>query len=78
LTSFSRWLTQLFQSNHDQLARLRDSAFLPSATLPWVRGHMLRVLTGTQCGWWGRYPLEAAFIDALDAATARGGCSRSE
>lgn len=62
---YSRWLTPLFQSDHDALARLRDIAFLPFGRLPLARPHMLRVLSGTQRGWLGRYRLQPAFIDAL-------------
>lgn len=61
---WSRWLTPLFQSRLDWLARMRDLAFFPAGKLPGGRGHMLRVLTGTQRGWLGRYPLQPAFIDA--------------
>ena len=64
---YSRWLTPLFQSDHDAIAALRDLAFLPAGRLPLVRGHMLRVLTGIQSGWWGRYPLEAAFVVEFSA-----------
>ncbi|RMH94554.1 FAD-dependent monooxygenase [Lysobacter pythonis] len=59
---WSRWLTPLFQSHHDWLARLRDLAFLPAGRLPGGRGHMLRVLAGTQQGWLGRYALEGGFL----------------
>lgn len=48
----SRWLTPLFQSRHDGLARLRDLAFGPLGRLPLARGQMLRILTGTKQGWW--------------------------
>ncbi|RZA15822.1 MAG: FAD-dependent monooxygenase, partial [Lysobacteraceae bacterium] len=44
---YSRWLTPLFQSDHDLAARLRDAAFLRAGKLPLARGHMLRVLSGT-------------------------------
>ena len=66
---YSRWLTPLFQSDRDRLAVLRDLAFQPSGRLPPVRGHMLRVLSGTQHGWWGRYPLDAGFVAAFERAT---------
>ena len=65
---YSRWLTPLFQSGQDGLARLRDLALLRAGRMPLARGHMLRVLSGTQHGWWRRYRLEDGFIDALDAA----------
>ena len=48
----SRWLTPLFQSQHDHLAQLRDLAFGPLGRLPLARGQMLRILTGTKRGWW--------------------------
>src|SRR5690606_20196614 len=62
---WSRWLTPLFQSDRDLVARLRDIAFLPLGRLPGGRGHMLRVLSGTQHGLFGRLGLEEGFIDAL-------------
>lgn len=65
---YSRWLTPLFQSGRDRVAWLRDLAFLPAGRMPLARGHMLRVLSGTQHGWWGRYPLHDGFILALDGA----------
>jgi 2-polyprenyl-6-methoxyphenol hydroxylase-like FAD-dependent oxidoreductase len=67
---FSRWLTPLFQSDHDVLARVRDAAFLPMARLPFARGNMLRVLAGTQQGWWGRHRLDDGFMAALQGALA--------
>ena len=65
---YSRWLTPLFQSGRDGIARLRDLAFLPAGRMPLARGHMLRVLSGTQHGWWGRYPLQDGFVMALEGA----------
>ena len=65
---FSRWLTPLFQSDRDALARVRDAAFLPMGRLPFARGNMLRVLAGTQRGWWGRHPLDDAFVADLQQA----------
>ena len=70
---FSRWLTPLFQSERDMLARVRDAAFLPMGRLPLARGQMLRVLAGTQQGWWGRHRLADAFIANLQGALARAG-----
>lgn len=61
---WSRWLTPLFQSRHDTLARVRDAVFHPMGRLPGGRGHMLRVLTGTQQGWLGRHALDEAFLRA--------------
>ncbi len=65
---WSRWLTPLFQSNRDRVAALRDAAFLPLGRLPGGRGHMLRVLSGTQRGMFGRLALPQAFLDALAIA----------
>ncbi|WP_266160063.1 FAD-dependent oxidoreductase [Dyella silvatica] len=48
----SRWLTPLFQSQHDGLAGLRDLGFGPLARLPLARGQMLKILTGTKKAWW--------------------------
>ena len=62
---WSRWLTPLFQSERDLVARLRDVAFLPLGRLPGGRGHMLRVLSGTQQGLFGRLGLQAAFVARL-------------
>ena len=62
---WSRWLTPVFQSEADSLAWLRDRLLLPMGRLPGGRGQMLRVLTGTQRGWLGRYGLPPGFLDAL-------------
>lgn len=67
---WSRWLTPLFQSDHDAYARLRDRLFLPLGRAPGGRGQMLRVLSGLQRGWFGRLPLPAAFLDRLGALSA--------
>jgi len=48
----SRWMTPLFQSERDGLARLRDLAFGPLGRMPLARGQMLKILTGTKMGWW--------------------------
>lgn len=65
---WSRWLTPLFQSDHGWVAKTRDAAFLPLGRLPGGRGHMLRVLSGTQQGLFGRWRLEKEFIDAMSAS----------
>lgn len=62
---WSRWLTPLFQSDYDRVAKLRDVSFLPLGKLPGGRSHMLRILSGTQQGWFGKYALQPAFIEAL-------------
>lgn len=66
---WSRWLTPLFQSERDGWARLRDWTFHPLSRMPGARGQMLRVLTGTRHGWFGRFPLPAAFLDAMGTRT---------
>jgi 2-polyprenyl-6-methoxyphenol hydroxylase-like FAD-dependent oxidoreductase len=68
---WSRWLTPLFQSEQDIAARLRDLTFIPMAKLPVSRGQMLRVLTGTRKGWFGKLRLPEEFLDALGAAFAK-------
>jgi 2-polyprenyl-6-methoxyphenol hydroxylase-like FAD-dependent oxidoreductase len=67
---WSRWLTPLFQSERDMAAWLRDLTFIPMARLPISRGQMLRVLTGTQKGWFGQLRLPSEFLDALGSAFA--------
>ena len=64
---WSRWLTPVFQSERDLLAHARDVLFQPMGRLPGGRGHMLRVLSGTQRGWWGRLGLSPGFVDAMSA-----------
>ncbi|MGJ4729354.1 FAD-dependent oxidoreductase [Luteimonas sp. SDU101] len=68
---WSRWLTPMFQSDLDTVARLRDLALRPAARLPLGRTHMLRVLSGTQQGLFGRIALDEAFIDALAQGAGR-------
>ncbi|KPN21414.1 oxidoreductase [Xanthomonas sp. Mitacek01] len=63
---WSRWLTPVFQSDRDLVARARDIAFQPMGRLPGGRGHMLRVLSGTQLGMFGTLALEDAFVTAMD------------
>lgn len=48
----SRWLTPLFQSDHDGLAQVRDVIFGPLGRFPLTRRMMLEVLTGTRMSWW--------------------------
>ncbi|KAA8997841.1 FAD-dependent monooxygenase [Stenotrophomonas cyclobalanopsidis] len=67
---WSRWLTPLFQSDRDAWAKARDVLLGPMGRMPGGRGHMLRVLSGTQHGWFGAMPLDPAFIDALARAPA--------
>jgi len=66
---WSRWLTPLFQSDRDTVARARDVLFGPMGRLPGGRGHMLRVLSGTQQGWWGKWALSPGFIAAMSPPT---------
>ncbi len=69
---WSRWLTPLFQSEYDLIAKLRDISFLPLGKLPGGRGHMLRVLSGTQLGMFGKLALQEEFIRALHASLPPG------
>ncbi|HEX3123507.1 MAG TPA: NAD(P)/FAD-dependent oxidoreductase [Rhodanobacteraceae bacterium] len=69
---WSRWLTPLFQSDRDLIAKVRDLAFLPLGRMPVARGQMLRVLSGLQRGAFGRMQLPAAFLERL-ASCPRGG-----
>jgi 2-polyprenyl-6-methoxyphenol hydroxylase-like FAD-dependent oxidoreductase len=62
---WSRWLTPLFQSDRDAVARIRDLALLPLGRIPGGRGQMLRVLSGLQRGWTGRLRLPTLFLDQL-------------
>lgn len=62
---WSRWLTPLFQSEHDSLAALRDRLFHPLTRVPGGRRQVLRVLTGTRRGWLGVLPMEPGFLAAL-------------
>ena len=62
---WSRWLTPLFQSHHDSIARMRDIGLLPAGRMPGGRGHMLRVLTGVQHGVFGKLELDEAFMAVL-------------
>jgi hypothetical protein len=39
--------------------------FQPMGRLPGGRGHMLRVLSGTQRGWWGTLGLSPGFVEAM-------------
>lgn len=63
---WSRWLTPLFQSERDGWARLRDRVFHPLSRMPGARGQMLRVLSGTRHGWFGRFALPEAFLGAME------------
>lgn len=69
---WSRWLTPVFQSERDVIAKARDIAFQPMGNLPGGRGHMLRVLSGTQQGVFGALALAPDFVDALAGAEAPG------
>jgi len=52
----------------DAWAKARDVLLGPMGRLPGGRGHMLRVLSGTQHGWFGSLALDPAFVDALAIA----------
>lgn len=75
---WSRWLTPLFQSEHDRVAALRDRVFHPMSCLPGGRRQMLRVLTGTRRGWLGTLPLPAGFVEALAGSVAIRRAQREE
>ncbi len=62
---WSRWLTPIFQSERDLLAGLRDLAFHPLGRLWGIRSLMLRVLSGTQRGMFGKVKLSNDFLEAL-------------
>ncbi|MBD8527055.1 FAD-dependent oxidoreductase [Pseudomarimonas arenosa] len=67
---WSRWLTPLFQSEHDIWAGLRDLVFHPMSRLPIARGQMLRVLSGTRSGWLGQLRLSERFLAQLEHQAA--------
>ncbi len=67
---WSRWLTPVFQSERDVIAKARDVAFRPLGNLPGGRGHMLRVLSGTQQGAFGSLVLAPEFVDALGSCAS--------
>ncbi|MEF3081673.1 NAD(P)/FAD-dependent oxidoreductase [Luteimonas sp. SMYT11W] len=69
---WSRWLTPVFQSERDMIATARDVAFRPLGNLPGGRGHMLRVLSGTQHGVFGSMALAPGFVDALGTFRVSG------
>ena len=73
---WSRWLTPVFQSERDVIATARDVAFRPLGKLPGGRGHMLRVLSGTQQGVFGSIALAPEFVDALGAFRVSGVSTR--
>ena len=69
---WSRWLTPLFQSDHDLVARLRDIAFAPLGRLPGSRRQMLHVLSGTRLGLFGHLRLPEEFLVELGRRTGVG------
>src|SRR5690606_27398044 len=71
---WSRWLTPMFQSELDMVARLRNLALLPAGRLPLGGRHMLRVLSGTQQGLFGAIALDEAFVEALAQACGTRAC----
>jgi 2-polyprenyl-6-methoxyphenol hydroxylase-like FAD-dependent oxidoreductase len=74
---WSRWLTPLFQSEHDFAAQLRDIGFLPAGRVPGGKGHMLRVLSGTQHGLFGKLRLDDGFLAAMAARNGLVGAASS-
>jgi 2-polyprenyl-6-methoxyphenol hydroxylase-like FAD-dependent oxidoreductase len=67
---WSRWLTPLFQSDRVMAPRIRDWLFHPLSRLPGGRGQTLRILAGTQHGWFGKLALAPAFLGAIERAQA--------
>lgn len=63
---WSRWLTPLFQSELDLVAALRDLAFHPMGRVWGLRSLMLRVLSGTQLGAFGKFRLSDEFMLAFE------------
>ncbi|MEO7916025.1 MAG: NAD(P)/FAD-dependent oxidoreductase [Dokdonella sp.] len=74
---WSRWLTPLFQSERDTVARLRDLVFHPMSRLPGGRGQMLRVLSGTRHGWFGSTTLPEGFLHEIARVRDRVGTSKN-
>jgi 2-polyprenyl-6-methoxyphenol hydroxylase-like FAD-dependent oxidoreductase len=62
----SRWLTPLFQSDRDVVARSRDLLFGPLGRAPLLRGEMLKVLAGVKRGWFGRF--DPPYQEMIDRA----------
>ncbi|PPU46969.1 oxidoreductase [Xanthomonas arboricola] len=75
---WSRWLTPLFQSERDLWAHGRDLLLRPMGRVPGGRGHMLRVLSGTQHGWFGKLALAPDFVDALAQPVPRVAVDKAE
>jgi FAD-dependent urate hydroxylase len=69
----SRWLTPLFQSDHDRAARLRDLVFAPLGRMPIARGEMLKVLSGIKRGWLGSLRLPSARVPEVLGVQDSGG-----
>lgn len=70
---WSRWLTPLFQSDLDSLAVMRDLLLGPLGHLPPGKGHLLRVLSGTQSGVLGKLALADEFVQILQQHRDRVG-----
>ncbi|NIJ80898.1 FAD-dependent oxidoreductase [Xanthomonas cannabis] len=75
---WSRWLTPLFQSERDLWAQGRDLLLRPMGRVPGGRGHMLRVLSGTQHGWFGKLALAPEFVEALSQPVAHAADDKAE
>ena len=69
----SRWLTPLFQSDHDRAAALRDLVFGPLGRMPVARGEMLKVLSGIKRGWFGSLHLPRGQAPAVRGPQDSGG-----
>lgn len=69
---WSRWLTPLFQSDLDMVARVRDLFFAPMGRLPGSRSQMLHVLSGTRLGAFGHLRLPEGFLVELGKRAGLG------
>ncbi len=63
---WSRWLTPLFQSDHDTIAWCRDRIFHRLSRMPGSRGQALRILTGTRRGLFGTMALPEGLVEAMN------------
>ncbi|AOS02144.1 oxidoreductase [Xanthomonas oryzae pv. oryzae] len=75
---WSRWLRPLFQSERDLWAQGRDVLLRPMGRVPGGRGHMLRVLSSTQHGWFGKLALVPEFVEALSQPVVRVADDKTE
>ncbi|RBF98389.1 oxidoreductase, partial [Xanthomonas oryzae pv. oryzae] len=71
-------LRPLFQSERDLWAQGRDVLLRPMGRVPGGRGHMLRVLSSTQHGWFGKLALVPEFVEALSQPVVRVADDKTE